>query len=959
MRTPYILSTTLIKTLILASIMVGVFAVSVAAQAYSYPNPPTSAGAVTTPNTVCSGSFVRSLGGEGSDAPPSAPSWSVLAWGFLGGYLLPSDYNAPGSYCIQATRFSNVSTWSISYALYNGAGTTGQSGKYTLTYVSAATSPTASISFSPSTITSGNSSALTWSSTNASTCTGTGFVTSNGTAGTVSVSPSQTTTYSVSCTGAGGTTSASATLTVTPANPSPTINSFSVSPSTIDSGGSATITWSSSNTSYCSSSQFDTLGATSGSVTVTPSSSTTYTLTCTGTSSGSGTWQYYASDYSDVSCPVTSTTNIYSGVANCPTSPQGKACSGSSSCKINTIGPGCGVTTDVYTCQSSSPPASVSNTTSVYVTAPSGPLSTSCSASPASVYTGETVTWSSSTSGGNGSYTYSWSGTDGLSGVAASIAKIYSTVGTKTASVTVTSPAGAPSVVLLGGRQCSGGTSVGGGYGTTEDGVGFTRDAEYTISQTCAEYAPTTSDSCCNVVIEERVDSMGQPINTIYQYNFSINSTTVQKDSTSLHTGGNGTNTNYYAGLVRTSPSSTVTASCSNSASVIASLPDVTTGSVSPLSTTAGVSTTYTVGVTNSASQATSAFGSTVYVCLASDTTCLNNHLAKAPTFFDIVLSFFGRIAEAGTSIKIPMSRISLSAGASGSQTGSYTFSTSGAYKIRSCADTPLNEVAESNENNNCSAWVDFTVNPSTLNATCSVSPSSGYTGDNITWTASPTGGVGSYTYSWAGTDSLSGTTQSVVKQYTTSGTKTGSVTVTSGAQTVTRACSNSISIATSPTALLTASPSSIIRGSGSSQLVWSSTNATTCTSTKFTTAGQTSGAVSVTPTSTTNYDLTCTNAAKSAFSTATVTVHVADLTLNVSPNTSVRRNDPATINWSVSGSPDSCLISGPGLSSTAFAGSQGIIVGQESTYTLSCIKDGLTTSKSITVKLTPAFEEF
>src|SRR5450759_5631414 len=74
--------------------------------------------------------------------------------------------------------------------------------------------PPASLSANPTAITAGQSPTLTWSSTNATSCTGTGFSTGNATAGSVTVTPSITTSYSVSCTGSGGTATASATVVV-------------------------------------------------------------------------------------------------------------------------------------------------------------------------------------------------------------------------------------------------------------------------------------------------------------------------------------------------------------------------------------------------------------------------------------------------------------------------------------------------------------------------------------------------------------------------------------------------------------------------------------------------------------------------------------------------------------------------------------------------------------------------
>jgi hypothetical protein len=74
--------------------------------------------------------------------------------------------------------------------------------------------PTASLSANPRSITAGQSSTLSWSSTNATSCTGGGFSTGGALSGSAVVTPSVTTTYTVSCSGGGGTASASATVTV-------------------------------------------------------------------------------------------------------------------------------------------------------------------------------------------------------------------------------------------------------------------------------------------------------------------------------------------------------------------------------------------------------------------------------------------------------------------------------------------------------------------------------------------------------------------------------------------------------------------------------------------------------------------------------------------------------------------------------------------------------------------------
>jgi hypothetical protein len=72
---------------------------------------------------------------------------------------------------------------------------------------------TASLSANPMAITAGQSSTLTWSSTDASSCAGSNFPAS-GTSGSAVVSPTVTTSYSVSCTGASGSATAMATVTI-------------------------------------------------------------------------------------------------------------------------------------------------------------------------------------------------------------------------------------------------------------------------------------------------------------------------------------------------------------------------------------------------------------------------------------------------------------------------------------------------------------------------------------------------------------------------------------------------------------------------------------------------------------------------------------------------------------------------------------------------------------------------
>ena len=65
-------------------------------------------------------------------------------------------------------------------------------------------------------------------------------------------------------------------------------------------------------------------------------------------------------------------------------------------------------------------------------------LGASCVGSPVNAEVGEDVTWTASVAGGVGPYTYAWSGSDSLSGAAASVIKAYATAGQKIATVTIT-----------------------------------------------------------------------------------------------------------------------------------------------------------------------------------------------------------------------------------------------------------------------------------------------------------------------------------------------------------------------------------------------------------------------------------------------------------------------------------------------------------------------------------------
>ncbi|MGZ5440344.1 MAG: hypothetical protein ACXWLY_03965 [Thermoanaerobaculia bacterium] len=131
---------------------------------------------------------------------------------------------------------------------------------------------------SRTTIAAGETVTLTWATISAPQVSIDQGIGSKGRSGSVMVTPSATTTYTLTATGSVGTVTRQVTVTVVP----PPIVSFTATPASIAAGESAVLAW--STTHATSVTILPDLGPRplSGSVTVTPASTTTYTLVATG-----------------------------------------------------------------------------------------------------------------------------------------------------------------------------------------------------------------------------------------------------------------------------------------------------------------------------------------------------------------------------------------------------------------------------------------------------------------------------------------------------------------------------------------------------------------------------------------------------------------------------------------------------------------------------------------------------
>ncbi|MES2314359.1 MAG: hypothetical protein V4524_00265 [Patescibacteria group bacterium] len=304
------------------------------------------------------------------------------------------------------------------------------------------------------------------------------------------------------------------------------------------------------------------------------------------------------------------------------------------------------------------------------------PLYVQCYPQPLTANVGDSATWVSNISGGNGSFSYSWSGTDGLVGAGPSIAKVYYTSGSKSATLTVTSGSQTKSV------SCSGTVTV---YGNTNT----------------YDYPP------------------------VYQPPVYVPPT-------------------YYPPTY-----------------------------YSPLQITCTPNITYTN------------VGTTV-------TWSANVYGGSNNGYYGMTYSWSGTDGLYGNG-----QSISTTYNNPGYKTATVTVYSNGQTATQACSNsvnvTGYNYNYQSTYYNYNNAYGS---NNSGLNIGCYSDPQTASVNQPITWSVEVTGGVGPYTYSWSGTDGLSGSAISVVKYYNSRGEKSAIVSVTSAdGKTGTHACSNTLNV--------------------------------------------------------------------------------------------------------------------------------------------------------------------
>lgn len=238
--------------------------------------------------------------------------------------------------------------------------------------------------------------------------------------------------------------------------------------------------------------------------------------------------------------------------------------------------------------------------------------------------------------------------------------------------------------------------------------------------------------------------------------------------------------------------------------------PNLTASALTPTTSIGTVSTTFSSTITNSGDTETNAG----FMTLFQKATDLSGTNAT-----DIGTIAAGQLA-ASTSEAVPFS---------------YAFPSTGTYYIRACANESYagdpGTMTVADPSGECGPWTSINVT-SALSASCSPSVTSVIQGGSQTWTAYPSGGTGSYTYSWNSNTGLSGTSAAVTETYQNTGTETASVTVTSGTQTETVYCPNSVTIysgTATPPLITNTTPSTGILGNLINSLTGSGSAGSSC----------------------------------------------------------------------------------------------------------------------------------
>ena len=246
---------------------------------------------------------------------------------------------------------------------------------------------------------------------------------------------------------------------------------------------------------------------------------------------------------------------------------------------------------------------------------------------------------------------------------------------------------------------------------------------------------------------------------------------------------------------------------------------------------------------------------------------------------------------------------------------------------------------------------------PGTTSASWNITTEAPPIPPTITLNASSTSVIqgNSVTLTWSSTDATSvsssnfgATTVNGSLVVTPSVTTTYNITVSGPGGSVSASITVNVS-ASAPTITLNASPITITQGS-SATLTWSSSNATSVTSSNFG-ATTVNGSTTVSPSSTTPYNITVSGPGGSTTATVTVTVlPPPTITLNAS-QTTIAQGESTTLTWS---STDATSVTSSNFGATTVNGSTTVSPSVTTTYNITVSGPGGSVSATVNISVSP-----
>ena len=432
------------------------------------------------------------------------------------------------------------------------------------------------------------------------------------------------------------------------------------------------------------------------------------------------------------------------------------------------------------------------------------PITVTCSANATAVALNSQVGWTSTVTGTTGAVTYSWSGTDGLTGTNSYVVKSYSTAGTKNATVTIT----------VDGQTKTANCSV---VVNNYTPVNETTMKFYMVVCDAEQYLPDWSGDNVTIGATTASDYVATSngkcrLEPNWKFQWGYGKKLDNSQPGVLDAGGsyigevsNGTGYNSWKTTGVTDNNGKVDVSISTldgardlwarvvNKTGFVNFSDLMQGGVTSVS-----AETYCNSDVLNYDNYDAVYGvvaGNTYHCIS-----FGAPTGGTPTGLSVTCSANATLVALNSNVGWTSNVVNANGPITYSWTGTDGLTGTNSYVVKSYSTSGQKiaylTVTSNGQTASTQCTVDIKVGgpvDPTLSATCAPNGSSYVVGSTVNWSVHATGGNGNYTYAWSGTDGLSSASSSVSKTYTTTGTKTATVRVTSGTETVDINCTVTI----------------------------------------------------------------------------------------------------------------------------------------------------------------------